>query len=618
MTTRPLLTRFPGRRGVAIAGVTALVAALAAVFAPAPAAAATSPDVLLSEVYGGGGNSGAPYTHDFVELYNRGSSSVDLSTWSVQYASASGTTWYATTLSGSIASGSKYLIQLAAGSGGNGDPLPEPDATGSTNMSASSGKVALVTSTTALSCGSSCSTATGVRDFLGYGSANDAETTSTPTLSNTTSATRTDPTTDTDDNSADFAEVAPSPENSSSGGGGGLSCSTGGTWTQGELNTYWFDVEQGDSQLIVGPTGKTLLIDLGETAWNSTGTNTRASLVAQQIRDICGISSGPVHLDYVMASHQHLDHIGYAANPNDTTEVGNGLYQLLTPESLGGIGFTVGQLIGRDAGVWTDANSDNDCDVGTSANPANETGWNNAGTTSQTARRWICWLYGPAGQVDRTHIEGNVLRLTNTGIWPTLDLGGGASAAIVMANAKGVMQADGVTPVSGDHTDEATPPSENDYSIGVKITYGPYAYATAGDSDGEYDTSSFGYTYNDIEAHLVNEFGPVDTARANHHGSTHSSSSAYINGLSPQVGVISCGNNSYGHPANRVLDAFRAVTADIYLTNNPCDDTDPTGANIDYSGTFNTNGTVHLATTGDGAGFTVTYDTGTRTYTTGS
>lgn len=41
-------------------------------------------------------------------------------------------------------------------------------------------------------------------------------------------------------------------------------CSTAGTWRQGELNIYWFDVEQGDAQLVVGPTGRTLLIDLGE------------------------------------------------------------------------------------------------------------------------------------------------------------------------------------------------------------------------------------------------------------------------------------------------------------------------------------------------------------------
>lgn len=390
-------------------------------------------------------------------------------------------------------------------------------------------------------------------------------------------------------------------------------CSTGGSWQQGELNVYWFDVEQGDSQLIVGPTGRTLLIDLGETAWNSTGATTDATRIANQIRAICGIAAGPMHLDYVMASHHHLDHTGYAGNPNDTSPYGNGLYQLLTP---GGLGFTVGTLIDHDGGTWTDANSDADCDVGTSAVPADEIAWHNAGTVSGTSRRWICWLYGPASQPDRTNIEGKVLRLTNSGTWPALDLGTGVPTTIVEANAKDVMQADGRTPVSGDHTADPMPPSENDYSIGVRFALGPYAYATAGDSDGEYSTSANGYTYNDVEALLTGRFGQVATARANHHGSEHASSTSYITGLRPQTGVISCGLNSYGHPGNSVLNNFRSVGADIYLTNDPCDDVDDTGAPIDYNGTFNHDGTIHLATTGGGAGFTVTYDAGTKTYTT--
>ena len=72
---------------------------------------AVSPDVVISEVYGGGGNSGATYTHDYIELYNRGASAVDLTGWSVQYASAAGTTWAVrTNLTGSIGAGRYYLI----------------------------------------------------------------------------------------------------------------------------------------------------------------------------------------------------------------------------------------------------------------------------------------------------------------------------------------------------------------------------------------------------------------------------------------------------------------------------------------------------------------------------
>lgn len=399
---------------------------------------------------------------------------------------------------------------------------------------------------------------------------------------------------------------------------GAAPCSTSGAWRQGELNVYWFDVEQGDSQLIVGPTGKTLLIDLGETAYNSKGTSTRATDVAAQIRNICGTGTAPVALDYVMASHHHLDHIGYAGNPNDTTQTfGNGLYQLLLPESLGGLGFTVGQVLDHDGGTWTDANGDKDCDVGTAAAPEPEVAWHNVGTTSATARRFICWLYGPTGQADRAAIDGRVTRLTNASAWPTLDLGGGATAKVVEANAKGVMQADGSTPVSGDHSTDGTPPSENDFSVGVKVTYGTYTYATAGDSDGEYATSVNGYTYNNVEGKLIAAMGDVETVRANHHGSSHSSSDAYVQALAPQTSVISCGTNSFGHPSNRTLDAFRSVGADVYLTNNPCATSDDVGP-IDYSGTYNSDGTVHLATRNAGADYTIDYDAGTKSYVTGA
>ncbi len=199
------------RRLGALVVTSTLVLAGAAAIAAMPADAASS-SVVITEVYGGGGNTGAPYTNDFVELTNNSSSPVDLTGWSIQYASATGTSWAnKINLTGSIAPGGVYLAQGASG-GANGQPLPTPDATGSVNMSASSGKVALVSSTTSLTCTTGCATADGVVDFVGYGSANDSETAPAPGTSNTTSATRKDPTKDADNNSTEFAAVNPSPK----------------------------------------------------------------------------------------------------------------------------------------------------------------------------------------------------------------------------------------------------------------------------------------------------------------------------------------------------------------------------------------------------------------------
>lgn len=147
--------------------------------------------VVISEVYGGGGNSGAYWTNDFIELYNPTSSPVSLTGWSVQYISATGTgTWAVTNLSGTIAAHGFYLVQQAQGAGGT-QPLPTPDATGTIAMASGAGKVALVNTTTALT-GGNPSSDPSVIDFVGYGSTATGFEGSgpTPTLTNTTSAER--------------------------------------------------------------------------------------------------------------------------------------------------------------------------------------------------------------------------------------------------------------------------------------------------------------------------------------------------------------------------------------------------------------------------------------------
>ncbi|WP_084552513.1 Ig-like domain-containing protein [Bacillus cihuensis] len=167
--------------------------------------------VVISQVFGGGGNSGAPYNKDFIELYNPTDQAIDLANWSVQYASAAGTSWTVTPLDGTIPAHGYYLISEAGGA--NGSDIPTSDASGAIAMAAGAGKVALFNDQAA----KSGATPTGAIDFVGYGStANSYEGSgATKNLSATNSAQRRpyaniDPSLgkgnawDTDDNAADF------------------------------------------------------------------------------------------------------------------------------------------------------------------------------------------------------------------------------------------------------------------------------------------------------------------------------------------------------------------------------------------------------------------------------
>ncbi|XVX18768.1 ExeM/NucH family extracellular endonuclease [Actinomycetota bacterium] len=189
---------FSARRCAGIA-IPTLVLGSALFASPAQAA---STNVVISEAYGGGGNSGATYTHDFVELYNRSGASVDLTGWKVNYYSAAGNLGNSCTLnSGSIAAGGYFLVQQAKGTTGT-TALPTPDATCTAAMSGSAGSIEIRDASGA------------VVDLLGYGTATKVETAPAPGTANATSSARKDPKVDTDNNSADFATGAPTPQNS--------------------------------------------------------------------------------------------------------------------------------------------------------------------------------------------------------------------------------------------------------------------------------------------------------------------------------------------------------------------------------------------------------------------
>lgn len=195
----------------ATAAIAALALAGLGAAGPVAHAAAVPTDVLINEVYGGGGNSGAPFTHDFVELKNTGSDPVRLDGSSLQYAARGGSSFAnRMNLSGTVQPGDTFLIRLAGGSG-NGVALPGFDAEGGINASGTAGTFALVNSTNQLVCeAAQCQDSPTVIDLVGWGGA--ATFSGTAPAPGTTNATSVSRTQNTGVNAEDFTAGAPTPQ----------------------------------------------------------------------------------------------------------------------------------------------------------------------------------------------------------------------------------------------------------------------------------------------------------------------------------------------------------------------------------------------------------------------
>ena len=287
-----------------------------------------------------------------------------------------------------------------------------------------------------------------------------------------------------------------------------------------ELDIYYFDVGQADSQLLVFPNGFSILVDLGE---ESSGA-TNAKYVGTRLEQILGTK----HINILVVSHLHRDHIGSSKG---------GIRYLVDT-----MNFTFDKLIDRDHGY----NYNNqEC--------YSETiDYHNIGTMSSTGVDWICL-------VASEHSNHHLKQIREVGkIYSTDQINVGLSNVqiqIVQIDAYSATFKDNVTLVSGNHRYDTYPPSENDYSICLKITFNKFVYLTCGDLDGEYETSDNGYIYNDIENVTKNKVGEIDLYHVNHHGSSHSNNKEWLSTLKPSASVISCGeDNTYNHPSEEALN----------------------------------------------------------------
>lgn len=193
----------------------ACAGALLVPFAPMREAAAAS-DIVISQFYTPGGEAGAAYKNDYVELFNRGTTAIDVTGWTLQYRLPPVLEWSAlANLSGTIVPGGYYLIRLAGNAAGNGAELPPADAVPifpDLAIGNVRGSLVLVASSQQYF----CSPSTPAVDRVTYGATVCPEGTEIAAPGALAALRVDNGCTDSDNNVADFTTGTPTPRNSAS------------------------------------------------------------------------------------------------------------------------------------------------------------------------------------------------------------------------------------------------------------------------------------------------------------------------------------------------------------------------------------------------------------------
>jgi beta-lactamase superfamily II metal-dependent hydrolase len=294
----------------------------------------------------------------------------------------------------------------------------------------------------------------------------------------------------------------------------------GGSWQPGWLEIHHIAAGPAVSTLVVGPSGRSLLVDAGEGEWAS---EAGASIIGPYLKSVLGTS----YLDYVLVSHFHLDHTGAPGH--------GGLWHLFHRQ-----GVTVGKLLHRDFHGFP-------------------------GEGSATLVKWRDYLAGDG----KALVHPEVARLGTEQI----DLGPGVTVAIVAVDGNGRI-------APGTLANDPAPPSENDYSVALVMRYGQLDYFFGGDLSGETLISELGYSYHDIEQAAAPLIRDIDVYRVSHHGSAHSSSPTLLAQMKPRASIIQVDDgNTDGHPHQATVDRLSAL-GPVYLTERGSEDTNLRGARV--------------------------------------
>lgn len=230
----------------------------------------------------------------------------------------------------------------------------------------------------------------------------------------------------------------------------------------GFLKVHFIDVGQGDS-ILVETEGAAMLIDAGQ---NNKGSTVVDYLKARNID----------HLDYIIGTHPHSDHIG-------------GLDTVL--DSITATAVIMPDVV-HDTKTFEDV---------------------------------------------LTALERNNRKLKKPEIGTEYSLGQ-ATFTIIAPNA-------------------ATYEELNDYSIGIRLSYGNNSFVFTGDA-GTLSEKEMLANVRDISA---------DVLKLSHHGSVTAGSESFLDAVKPTYAVISVGkDNDYGHPHAEILERIKDRNIKLYRT----------------------------------------------------
>jgi beta-lactamase superfamily II metal-dependent hydrolase len=278
-----------------------------------------------------------------------------------------------------------------------------------------------------------------------------------------------------------------------------------GTWRRGDLEIHHLAIGQADATLVVSPTGRTLMVDLGEeTPLSSRG--------AQRVAATLEGTLGCRRLDYVLITHFHLDHVGQPG-------VG-GLWHLAEVQ-----GFAVGTTFHRDL----------------------------LGLPGERGPLQLGWQRYLEGSARWSLRPARVARGDQQ-----IDLGPEVQVRIVALDGQGTLRPGG--------EGQAGAPNENDFSVALHLRFGSLDYFLGGDLSGALAPAGASSSYHDVETTVARELPDLDVYRVSHHGSDHSSNPTFLAQTDPEVAIVSVGDgNRHHHPHPAALERL-AATGAVYLT----------------------------------------------------